>query len=315
MKLISGNSNLDLSKGIAESIDVTLSAVNIGRFADGEVRVEINDNMRGQDVFIIQSTSSPVNDNLMELLVMIDALKRASARRITAVIPYFGYARQDRKTMSRAPISAKLVANLLTSAGANRILTVDLHAGQIQGFFDIPVDTLIARPVLIDDIRNQINGEQLVFVSPDAGGTERARGFAKKFDTEIAVIDKRRPEPGASQVMHVVGDVEGRECLIVDDICDSAGTLCHAAQALLNNGATGVKAYITHGVLTPAADDRIFNSVLKEIVVTDTIKSARNMEIDKVRYVSIAPLIGKAIMNIHNEKSVSTLLADDNWKA
>ena len=315
MKLISGNSNLDLSELIAESIDVTLSAVNIGRFADGEVRVEINDNMRGKDVFIIQSTSSPVNDNLMELLVMIDALKRASARRITAVIPYFGYARQDRKTMSRAPISAKLVANLLTSAGANRILTVDLHAGQIQGFFDIPVDTLIARPVLIDDIRNQINGEQLVFVSPDAGGTERARGFAKKFDTEIAVIDKRRPEPGASQVMHVVGDVEGRECLIVDDICDSAGTLCHAAQALLNNGATGVKAYITHGVLTPAADDRIFNSVLKEIVVTDTIKSARNMEIDKVRYVSIAPLIGKAIMNIHNEKSVSSLLADDNWKA
>ena len=315
MKLISGNSNLDLSKGIAESIDVTLSAVNIGRFADGEIRVEINDNMRGKDVFIIQSTSSPVNDNLMELLVMIDALKRASARRITAVIPYFGYARQDRKTMSRAPISAKLVANLLTSAGANRILTVDLHAGQIQGFFDIPVDTLIARPVLIDDIRNQINGEQLVFVSPDAGGTERARGFAKKFDTEIAVIDKRRPEPGASQVMHVVGDVENRECLIVDDICDSAGTLCHAAQALLNNGATGVKAYITHGVLTPAADDRIFNSVLKEIVVTDTIKPARNMEIDKVRYVSIAPLIGKAIMNIHNEKSVSSLLADDNWKA
>jgi len=315
MKLISGNSNLDLSKRIAESTDTSLSAVNIGRFADGEVRVEINDNMRGQDVFIIQSTSRPVNDNLMELLVMIDALKRASARRITAVIPYFGYARQDRKTMSRAPISAKLVANLLTSAGANRILTVDLHAGQIQGFFDIPVDTLIARPVLIDDIRNQINGEQLVFVSPDAGGTERARGFAKKFDTEIAVIDKRRPEPGASQVMHVVGDVKDRECLIVDDICDSAGTLCHAAQALLNNGATGVKAYITHGVLTPAADDRIFNSVLKEIVVTDTIKSARNMEIDKIRYVSIATLIGKAIMNIHNEKSVSTLLADDNWKA
>ena len=314
MKLISGNSNQDLSKRIAESTNTTLSAVNIGRFADGEVRVEINDNMRGKDVFIIQSTSSPVNDNLMELLVMIDALKRASARRITAVIPYFGYARQDRKTMSRAPISAKLVANLLTSAGANRILTVDLHAGQIQGFFDIPVDTLIARPVLIDDIKEQINGEQLVFVSPDAGGTERARGFAKKFDTEIAVIDKRRPEPGASQVMHVVGDVEGRECLIVDDICDSAGTLCHAAQALLNNGATGVKAYITHGVLTPAADDRIFNSVLKEIVVTDTIKSARNMEIDKVRYVSIAPLIGKAIMNIHNEKSVSSLLADDNWK-
>ena len=246
---------------------------------------------------------------------MIDALKRASARRITAVIPYFGYARQDRKTMSRAPISAKLVADLLTSAGASRVLTVDLHAGQIQGFFNIPVDTLIARPVLIDDIKNQVNGEQLVFVSPDAGGTERARGFAKKFDTEIAVIDKRRPEPGASQVMHVVGDVEDRECLIVDDICDSAGTLCHAAEALMNNGAIGVKAYITHGVLTPAADDRIFNSVLKEIVVTDSIKSARNLEIDKVRYVSIASLIGKAIMNIHNEQSVSSLLVDDNWKA
>ena len=217
--------------------------------------------------------------------------------------------------MSRAPISAKLVADLLTSAGASRVLTVDLHAGQIQGFFNIPVDTLIARPVLIDDIRQQVNGEQLVFVSPDAGGTERARGFAKKFDTEIAVIDKRRPEPGASQVMHVVGDVENRECLIVDDICDSAGTLCHAAQALLNNGATGVKAYITHGVLTEAADDRIFNSVLKEIVVTDSIKPARNIEIDKVRYVSIASLIGKAIMNIHNEQSVSSLLVDDNWKA
>jgi ribose-phosphate pyrophosphokinase len=245
---------------------------------------------------------------------MIDALKRASARRITAVIPYFGYARQDRKTMSRAPISAKLVADLLTSAGASRVLTVDLHAGQIQGFFNIPVDTLIARPVLIDDIKNQVNGEQLVFVSPDAGGTERARGFAKKFDTEIAVIDKRRPEPGASQVMHVVGDVEGRECLIVDDICDSAGTLCHAAQALLNKGATGVKAYITHGVLTPAADDRIYNSVLKEIVVTDSIKPARFIEIDKIRYVSIGSLIGKAIMNIHNEKSVSSLLVDDNWK-
>jgi ribose-phosphate pyrophosphokinase len=314
MKLISGNSNLDLSKRIADATDISLSAVKIGRFADGEVRVEINDNMRGQDVFIIQSTSSPVNDNLMELLVMIDALKRASARRITAVIPYFGYARQDRKTMSRAPISAKLVADLLTSAGASRVLTVDLHAGQIQGFFNIPVDTLIARPVLIDDIKNQVNGEQLVFVSPDAGGTERARGFAKKFDTEIAVIDKRRPEPGASQVMHVVGDVEGRECLIVDDICDSAGTLCHAAQALLNNGATGVKAYITHGVLTPAADDRIYNSVLKEIVVTDSIKPARFIEIDKIRYVSIGSLIGKAIMNIHNERSVSSLLVDDNWK-
>ena len=315
MKLISGNSNLDLSKRIAESTDTSLSAVNIGRFADGEVRVEINDNMRGQDVFIIQSTSSPVNDNLMELLVMIDALKRASARRITAVIPYFGYARQDRKTMSRAPISAKLVADLLTSAGASRVLTVDLHAGQIQGFFNIPVDTLIARPVLIDDIRQQVNGEQLVFVSPDAGGTERARGFAKKFDTEIAVIDKRRPEPGASQVMHVVGDVEGRECLIVDDICDSAGTLCNAAQALLNNGATGVKAYITHGVLTEAAEDRIHNSVLKEVVVTDTIRIVRPLEVLKIRYVSIGSLIGKAIMNIHNEKSVSSLLVDDNWKA
>ena len=314
MKLISGNSNQDLSKRIAESTNTTLSAVNIGRFADGEVRVEINDNMRGKDVFIIQSTSSPVNDNLMELLVMIDALKRASARRITAVIPYFGYARQDRKTMSRAPISAKLVANLLTSAGANRILTVDLHAGQIQGFFDIPVDTLIARPVLIDDIKEQINGEQLVFVSPDAGGTERARGFAKKFDTEIAVIDKRRPEPGASQVMHVVGDVEGRECLIVDDIIDSGGTLCNAAEALLEQGADSVKAYITHGVLTESADRKISGSVLTELVCTDTIQLTRPLEIPQLRYVSIAQLLGRAIVNVHNEESVSSLLADETWE-
>jgi len=314
MKLISGNSNIDLAEKIADFVDMPLSAVNIGRFADGEIRVEINDNMRGEDVFLIQSTSSPVNDNLMELLVMIDALKRASARRITAVIPYFGYARQDRKTMSRAPISAKLVANLLTSAGANRVLTVDLHAGQIQGFFDIPVDTLIARPVLIDDIKERINGDKVVFVSPDAGGTERARGYAKKFNTHIAVIDKRRPEPGASEVMHVVGDVHDKQCIIVDDICDSAGTLCQAANALLDNGALGVKAYVAHGVLTPAADERIFNSVLKEIVVTDTIKPNRILEIDKLRYVSIAPLLGKAIINIHNELSVSTLLLDDNWK-
>ena len=314
MKLISGNSNLDLSKRIAESTDTSLSAVNIGRFADGEVRVEINDNMRGQDVFIIQSTSRPVNDNLMELLVMIDALKRASARRITAVIPYFGYARQDRKTMSRAPISAKLVANLLTTAGTNRILTLDLHAGQIQGFFDIPVDTLIAKPILIADIKDKVNGEDLVFVSPDAGGTERARSYAKEFDTEIAVIDKRRPEPGASQVMNVVGDVDGRECVIVDDICDSGGTLVNAAKALLENGATKVKAYCTHGVLTPSADDKINGSALSEVVVTDSIRLARRLEIENLRYVSVAPLIARAIVNVHNEESVSNLLFEDNWE-
>ncbi len=311
MKIIAGNSNVALADEVSKYIDVPLANVNIGKFADGEIRVEINDNMRGRDVFVMQSTSSPVNTNLMELLVMIDALKRASARRITAVIPYFGYARQDRKTMSRAPISAKLVANLLTTAGADRILTMDLHAGQIQGFFDIPVDTLYARPVLVADIKETINGDDLVFVSPDAGGTERARSYAKKFDTEIAVIDKRRPAPGASEVMNVVGEVDGRACLIVDDICDSAGTLCNAASALIENGATKVKAYIAHGVLTPAADGHIYNSILDELVVTNSINPSRLVEIDKIRYVSIAPLLGKAINNIHNEKSVSSLLNED----
>lgn len=314
MKLISGNSNLELSKRISQFAGVPLVKANIGRFADGEVRAEIHENIRGKDVFVIQSTSTPVNDNVMELLVMIDALKRASASRITAVIPYYGYARQDRKTMSRAPISAKLLANLLTTAGTNRILTLDLHAGQIQGFFDIPVDTLIAKPILISDIKDKVNGEDLVFVSPDAGGTERARSYAKEFDTEIAIIDKRRPEPGASQVMNVVGDVDGRECVIVDDICDSGGTLVNAAKALIDNGATKVKAYCTHGVLTPSADDKINSSALSEVVVTDSIRLARRLEIENLRYVSIAPLMARAIVNVHNEESVSNLLFEDNWE-
>ena len=313
MKLISGNSNLELAKRISQFAGVPLVKANIGRFADGEVRAEIHENIRGKDAFVIQSTSTPVNDNVMELLVMIDALKRASARRITAVMPYFGYARQDRKTMSRAPISAKLMADLITTAGANRVLTVDLHAGQIQGFFNIPVDTLIARPILVNDMRKRIDTDNLVFVSPDAGGTERARSYAKKFDTEIAVIDKRRPEPGASEVMNVVGDVENKQCIIVDDIIDSGGTLANAATALLEQGAIKVRAYITHGVLTPKADDKISDSDLTELIVTDSIKISRESTITQLRYVTIAPLIGRAIVNVHNEESVSNLLIEDNW--
>ena len=314
MKIISGNSNLALAKEISKYAGVPLTKANISRFADGEIRVEINENIRGKDAFVVQSTSTPVNSNVMELLVMIDALKRASARRITAVIPYFGYARQDRKMSSRAPISAKLVADLLTTAGAHRVLTLDLHAGQIQGFFNIPVDTLMARPLLVQDIKSRVNGKKLVFVSPDAGGTERARSYAKKFDADIAIIDKRRPEAGYSEVMNVVGDVRDKECLIVDDIIDSGGTLCNAAQALLDNGAAGVKAYITHGVLTETADEKISNSVLQELVCTDTIKPARKLEINNLRYVSVAPLLGRAIVNVHNEESVSSLLADETWE-
>ena len=313
MKLISGNSNLELAKRISQFAGVPLVKANIGRFADGEVRAEIHENIRGKDAFVIQSTSTPVNDNVMELLVMIDALKRASARRITAVMPYFGYARQDRKTMSRAPISAKLMADLITTAGAHRVLTVDLHAGQIQGFFNIPVDTLIARPILVNDMRKRIDTDNLVFVSPDAGGTERARSYAKKFDTEIAVIDKRRPEPGESEVMNVVGDVKDKQCIIVDDIIDSGGTLANAATALLEQGAIKVRAYITHGVLTPKADDKISDSNLTELIVTDSIKINRESTITQLRYVTIAPLIGRAIVNVHNEESVSNLLIEDNW--
>ena len=313
MKLISGNSNLELAKRISQFAGVPLVKANIGRFADGEVRAEIHENIRGKDAFVIQSTSTPVNDNVMELLVMIDALKRASARRITAVMPYFGYARQDRKTMSRAPISAKLMADLITTAGAHRVLTVDLHAGQIQGFFNIPVDTLIARPILVNDMRKRIDTDNLVFVSPDAGGTERARSYAKKFDTEIAVIDKRRPEPGESEVMNVVGDVKDKQCIIVDDIIDSGGTLANAATALLEQGAIKVRAYITHGVLTSKADDKISDSDLTELIVTDSIKINRESTITQLRYVTIAPLIARAIVNVHNEESVSSLLIEDNW--
>jgi len=314
MKIITGNSNRQLAREIAKYAGCPLTKAHISRFADGEIRVEINENIRGKDVFVIQSTSTPVNSNVMELLVMIDALKRASARRITAVIPYFGYARQDRKMASRAPISAKLVADLLTTAGAHRILTLDLHAGQIQGFFNIPVDTLMARPIFMQDIKKNSNGKSLVFVSPDAGGTERARSYAKRFDADIALIDKRRSAPGASEVMNVVGDVEDRECIIVDDIIDSGGTLCNAAKALLDNGADGVKAYITHGVLTETADEKVNNSVLKELVCTDTIKITRPLEIPILRYVSISALIGRAIVNVHNEESVSSLLYDETWE-
>jgi ribose-phosphate pyrophosphokinase len=311
VKLISGNSNLELAKRISQYAGTTLVKANIGRFADGEVRAEIFENVRGQDVFVIQSTSSPVNENFMELVVMVDALRRASARRITAVLPYYGYARQDRKMTSRAPISAKLMANLLTTSGVDRVLTLDLHAGQIQGFFDIPVDTLYARPILVSDIRNRLPAENLIFVSPDAGGTERARSYAKKFNTDIAIIDKRRPEPGASEVMNVVGDVEGKQCIIVDDIVDSAGTLCNAATALIDRGATKVRAYIAHGVLSPKADSNINNSNLTEMVTTDSIKPDREFNIPTLRQVTVAPLLARAIVSIHNEQSVSSLLEDD----
>ncbi len=312
MKLIAGNSNTNLAFLISQSIGQPLVKANIGKFADGEIRIEINENIRGSDVFVIQSTSNPVNSNLMELLILIDALKRASAKRITAVIPYFGYARQDRKTASRSPISAKLVADLITTAGANRILTLDLHAGQIQGFFNIPVDTLIAQPIFIPDIKNSIKNKNLVFISPDAGGTERARSYAKKFNSKIAIIDKRRPNPGKSEIMHVIGNVENKECIIVDDIVDSGGTLCHAAEALFDRGALNVKAYITHGVLSKPIKKNIKNGFLSELVCTDTIKPVHEINIPKLRYVSVSSLIGKAIINIHNEQSISSILSIEN---
>ena len=272
MKLIAGNSNRPLAEAIAATLRVELTHATVHRFADMEVFVEIHENVRGEDVFIIQSTSFPANDNLMELLVIIDALRRASARRITAVMPYFGYARQDRKTTPRTPISAKLVANLLTTAGANRVLTMELHAGQIQGFFDIPVDNLYSTPLMVPDIRERIGTEHLTIVSPDVGGVSRARGFAKKLDIGLAIIDKRRERAGVSEVMNVIGDVRGQRCIIVDDIVDSGGTLRNAADALLAQGASSVLAYITHGVLSGEAVERIEASRLEQLVVTDSIQ-------------------------------------------
>jgi len=310
MKLLAGNSNRTLATAIAEYLDMPLTKAQVRRFADNEVFVTIDENVRGEDVFIIQSTSYPANDNLMELLICIDALKRASARRITGVLPYFGYARQDRKTGGRTPISAKLVANLITRAGADRVLTMDLHAGQIQGFFDIPTDNLLPVPLLAHDIREQYGkaAAEVMIVSPDVGGVVRARALAKRIDADLAIVDKRRSAPGESEVMNIIGDVAGRHCILFDDIVDSAGTLCNAAKALVDQGATEVSAYVTHGVLSGLAAERVKNSVMKELVVTDSIEFSDEVKAcKKIRSVSCAPLIGEAIRRIANEESVSKL--------
>lgn len=308
MKLISCNSNKELSRAIANHLKTELICADIKRFSDNEIFVEITENVRGQDVFVIQSTSYPANDHIMELLITIDALKRASAKRITAVIPYFGYARQDRKVAPRTPISAKLVANLITCAGANRVLTLDLHAGQIQGFFDIPVDNLYSAPVFAEDIRKNFEDKNLVIVSPDVGGLVRARDMAKKINAELAIVDKRRPQAGVSEVMNIIGEVNNRNCLIVDDIVDSGGTLCNAAEALLEKGAKSVSAYITHGVLSSDAYKRIGNSRLQNLIISDSIAPTIEIKSTKnIRIITIANLIGSAIQNIALEKSISTL--------
>ena len=315
MKIITGNANPQLAESIAEHCFATLVPAKVSTFADGESSVEFLENVRGEDVFIVQPTSTPVNDSLMELMIMIDAAKRSSAKRITAVIPYFGYARQDRKSASRTPITAKLVANIITTAGADRILTMDLHAGQIQGFFDIPVDDLTSRVVFAKDIKRSIGlvddpeVEQAgtVFVSPDAGGVVRARKFADMFHGDIAIVDKRRPEPGKSEVMNLIGNVKDKHAILVDDIIDSGGTLCNAAKAIIDAGALSVRAYITHGVLSGEACQRVEKSVLDELVVTDSITYKCPKNVKKVRQVSVGTLFGEAIRRVSNEESVSSL--------
>ena len=309
MKLLAGNSNTQLARSIADYLEIALTEASVRRFADEEIFVEIHENVRGEDVFVLQSTSYPANDNLMELLICIDALRRASAKRITAVVPYFGYARQDRKPGPRTPISAKLVANLITTAGANRVLSVDLHAGQIQGFFDIPTDNLFAAPVIAADIQARLSNKNLMIVSPDVGGVVRARGLAKRLDNApLAIVDKRRERAGESEVMNIIGDVEGRTCILVDDIVDCAGTLCNAAAALRQQGAEEVFAYCTHGVLSGAAAARVSASELKELVVTDSIYSGEpDADGDKIRRLTIAPLLAEAVRRIADESSVSSL--------
>ncbi len=308
MRIISGNSNPLLAKEISFELKEKIIDVTVTKFADQEVFVEINENVRGKNIFIIQSTSMPANDHLMELLITIDALKRASAQTVTAVIPYFGYARQDRKVGPRTPISAKLVADILTTAGIDRLLTLDLHAGQIQGFFDIPVDNLYAAPVITKDIKKNYQNKDIVVISPDVGGVVRARGIAKRIDGDLAIVDKRRDKANVSEVMNIIGDINGRDCIIVDDIVDTAGTLCNAAEALINSGAKSVSAYITHGVLSGPAVERIKNSKLDELVITDSIAPTKLiLDASNIRILKLAPLIAEAIRRISSDSSVSSL--------
>ncbi|MEE8516782.1 MAG: ribose-phosphate pyrophosphokinase [Alphaproteobacteria bacterium] len=308
MKVIACNSNRPLAQAIAAYLSIPLTQASIRRFSDMEVFVEINENVRGEDVFVVQSTSYPANDNLMELLVTLDALKRGSARRITAVIPYFGYARQDRKSSPRSPISAKLVANLITIAGADRVLTMDLHAGQIQGFFDIPVDNLYAEPVLAKDIGEKYTNGELMVISPDVGGVLRARGMAKRLNTDLAIIDKRRERAGVAEVMNIIGDVTDRRCILIDDIVDSAGTLCNAAVALTEAGAKSVAGYATHGVLSGDAVSRVSAAPLEMLVVTDTIQTTEAVRVsNNIEKLTIAPLVAEAMRRISDESSVSSL--------
>jgi ribose-phosphate pyrophosphokinase len=308
MKIVACNSNRPLAEAVAAALDLTLTRATVRRFADNEVFVEIHENIRGEDVFVMQPTSYPANDNLMELLVALDALRRSSARRVTAVVPYFGYARQDRKSGPRTPISAKLVANLITEAGANRVLTMDLHAGQIQGFFDIPVDNLYAAPVFTRDIQERFAGRDVMIVSPDVGGVVRARELATRLNTDLAIIDKRRERAGVSEVMNVIGDVRGRDCILVDDLCDSGGTLCNAAIALIEHGARSASVYATHGVLSGGAVARIASSPIETMTITDSIlASAAVRGAANVRQVTIAPLLAEAMRRISDESSVSSL--------
>lgn len=308
MKLFAGNSNRVLAESVSRYLGIPLGKASVRRFADQEIFVEIQENVRGEDVFVLQSTSYPANDHLMELLIMIDAFRRSSARRVTAVLPYFGYARQDRRTSGRTPISAKLVSNLITRSGADRVLTLDLHAGQIQGFFDIPTDNLFAVPVMARDVKKHYELENVMVVSPDVGGVVRARSLAKRVDAQLAIVDKRRDRPGESEVMNVIGDVRGRDCLLIDDIVDSGGTLCNAADVLLEKGATSVTAYITHGVLSGGAAARVEKSQLKELVITDSIQPTTTVEATRnIRVLTIADLIGEAISRTAGEKSVSSL--------
>ena len=308
MKILTGNSNRPLAEAISAVVNLPLTKASVRRFSDMEIFVEIDENVRGEDVFVIQSTSYPANDNVMELLIATDALKRGSARRITAVIPYYGYGRQDRKSGPRTPISAKLVANLITVAGADRVLTLDLHAAQIQGFFDIPTDNLFSAPVFTKDIIERYDGDELTIVSPDVGGVLRARAIAKRLDADLAIIDKRRERAGVSEVMHIIGDAAGRRCILVDDIVDSAGTLCNAASALMEAGASSVGAYVTHGVLSGGAVARVSASPLEELVMTDSIQATEAVRVaQNIRQISIAPLLGEAMRRISDERSVSSL--------